>query len=60
MMKSKQDNDLIDRTGTTYIENYTQLLGLSDPMQFMTKSRQDNDVNDLIVVVYIEKKTELS
>lgn len=60
MMKNRQDNNLIDRMGAVYAENYTELLGLLDQVRFMTQSRQDNDVTDLTIAVYTEKETELS
>ena len=37
MMKSKQDNNLIDRMGMVYAKNYTELLGLSDLVRSMMK-----------------------
>lgn len=54
-MKTRQENDLINRLGTIYAKNYTKLLRAIGPRVVYTKIRQKNDVNDLTGPIYIEK-----
>lgn len=59
VMKTMQDNKMIDHTGAIYIEYDNKLswpVGLGVECD---ESRQDNDVIDRIGLVYIETETEL-
>ena len=52
VMKTKQDNNVIDHIGAIYNENNTNLHDWSNREQSIMKTRQDNDMIDCIGVVY--------
>lgn len=54
------NNDLIDRIGAIYAENYIELSKPIRPDVVHLKMRQNNYVTDLTSVVYTEKEIELS
>ena len=57
MMKTRQDNNVIDYTGVVYIENKTKL---SWPIKTSAIcDKQDNDVIDCIGLVYVKTEFEL-
>ena len=45
-MKTRQDNDMTNRTNIVYIENEIKLLWLIGPGMVYEKNSQDNDVTD--------------
>ena len=46
MMKTRQDNDMIDYTGAFYAEKVLNFHDRSNWVQSTTNTRQDNDVTD--------------
>lgn len=60
MTKTRQYNDVTDRTGLLYTKIETKLYDRFDEVQSMTKTKQDNDMIDFIGAIYTEIKTELS
>lgn len=59
MIKTNQDNHMIDRIGCVYAKIEIELLGQFDRVRFVMKIRQDNDVTNCIGTVYYENKIEL-
>ena len=59
-MKTRQNNDLIDRRGVVYIENELSFRDQSDYVRSMIKTKQDNDMSNHTSAIYTEKETELS
>lgn len=59
MMKTKQDNDVIDHTGVVYAKSKLNYHDLSAKMRSITKSRQDNDMIHHGGVISTEYDTKL-
>ena len=57
MTKTRQDNNVIDHIGLTYVENNIELSGPIKSGAVYDETRQDNDVTNLPRVVFIENKT---
>lgn len=47
LIKTRQDNDVVNRIGLAYPKIETELLGTIESMQFVTKTGQDNNVTNL-------------
>ena len=57
VMKTKQDNDMIDCIGLVKVETKTKLLEFIWLGAICDEGQMDNDVTDHIVVVYVKNKT---
>ena len=57
-MKTKQDNDMINRRDLAYAEIETELY-LFDWMRSVRKTRQDNDMISHLGALYAENDTQL-
>ena len=57
MMKTKQDNDMIDHIGLVYIKNNIELSGLIILGTVYEESKEDNDVTNCASAIYTEKET---
>ena len=62
MRKTKQDNDMTDRTCLVYLEIRTELNcpDRSNKMRAIMKSKHDNDMTDCTSVITVEYDIELS
>lgn len=60
MMKTRQENDVTDRTSIVYPKIKTKLYDLLDRMQPITKNRKDNNVINHTRVIFEEYNTKLS
>ena len=60
VMKTKQDNDMIDNIGLVYIKTKLNCRDISDRVQSVMKTRQENNLTDCRGVVYAENKIEIS
>ena len=60
VIKTRQDNNIIDHTGSIYTENEIELSWSVEPSVIHEKKRWDSDVTDYIGAVYVKIKTELS
>lgn len=58
LIKTKQDNDVIYRTGLVYAKNNTDLSGPIDLGDIYDETKQNNNVIHRISLVYVENDTE--
>ena len=59
MMKTRQDNDVIDHIGMVYVFMILNFHDQSHQMLTLMKTKQDNYVIDCIDAVYVENETQL-
>ena len=60
MMKTRQDNDMTNRTGAFYTKTTLNCCDWLDWVSSVIKTRHSNDVTDCIGEVYIKNDTKLS
>lgn len=58
-MKTRYDNDVIDRIGVISVKYDAELLNRSNSIWSMRKMRQDKNVIDCLSSLYIENETKM-
>ena len=58
-MKTRQDNNVVDRSGAIYAKNNTELCVRSNLAPTMMKTRHDNNITKHIRAIYAKNETQL-
>ena len=60
MTKTKEDNNVTNRTGVVYEKTILNFHNWSDQVWSVMKTRHKNDVTNCMGVIYIENETVIS